>query len=314
MLNWLVQAWERSMSGLSFVWLEITGKCQLECVHCYADSGPQGAHGTMATEDWVAVIGQVAALGARMVQFIGGEPTLHGALPDLVGHALGRGLEVEVFSNLVHVSEPLWEVFSQPRMRLATSYYADQADQHESITKRRGSYTRTKTNIIEAVRRSIPLRVGLIDLADGQRVEHARAELAALGVTEFGVDRLRQVGRGVRDLQPDVAQLCGHCARGKIAIATNGDVWPCVFSRWMPVGNVRHQSLAEIVIGPAMSDAEQQISAGVKRNPGSDPARPGCDPLCCPSTMCDPQCSPSCSPSCRPANNCRPTGNCAPNY
>ncbi|MGH3549986.1 MAG: hypothetical protein ACRDQU_18130 [Pseudonocardiaceae bacterium] len=31
-------------------------------------------------------------------------------------------------------------------------------------------------------------------------LEQARAELAALGVTEFGVDRLRQVGRGVRDL------------------------------------------------------------------------------------------------------------------
>ncbi|MGH3779147.1 MAG: SPASM domain-containing protein [Pseudonocardiaceae bacterium] len=118
----------------------------------------------------------------------------------------------------------------------------------------------------------------------------------------------------MRDQQPDVSQLCGHCAHGKVAIAPNGDVWPCVFSRWMPVGNVRHQSLAEIVAGPAMSDVEQQISVGTKRNPGSDPTRPGCDPLCCPSTMCDPQCSPSCSPSCRPANNCRPTGNCAPNY
>jgi MoaA/NifB/PqqE/SkfB family radical SAM enzyme len=29
------------MAELSFVWLEITGKCQLECAHCYADSGPQ---------------------------------------------------------------------------------------------------------------------------------------------------------------------------------------------------------------------------------------------------------------------------------
>ncbi|MGH3779149.1 MAG: radical SAM protein [Pseudonocardiaceae bacterium] len=66
------------MSGLSFVWLEITGKCQLECVHCYADSGPQGTHGTMTTEDWVVVIGQAAALGTRMIQFIGGEPTLRG--------------------------------------------------------------------------------------------------------------------------------------------------------------------------------------------------------------------------------------------
>lgn len=293
------------MSNLTFVWLEITGKCQLQCAHCYADSGPSGTHGSMATEDWIAVIDQSVRLRARMVQFIGGEPTLHRGLSRLVAHAVERGLEVEVFSNLVRVSDQLWEVFSQPKVRLATSYYADEAHQHEAITRRRGSYARTKANIVEALRRSIPLRVGLIDLSDEQRVEHARRELVELGVTEFGTDRLRQVGRGVRDRQPDVSELCGHCARGKIAVTTSGDVWPCVFARWLPIGNVRRQELGEILVGPAMGAARAQLGT-------DDVAR--CNPGCCPSSMCDPQCSPSCSPACRPANNCRPTGNCAPNY
>ena len=100
-------------------------------------------------------------------------------------------------------------------MRLATSYYTDDAAEHEAITKGRGSYVRTKANIIEALRRSIPLRVGLVDVQDGQRIEQARAELEALGVTEIGTDYLRQVGRGIRQLQPSIDQLCGHCARGR---------------------------------------------------------------------------------------------------
>lgn len=294
------------MNGLRFVWLEITGKCQLECAHCYASSGPRGTHGTMTQSDWMAVIDQCAGLGTRMVQFIGGEPTLHPGLPRLVNHAVERGLEIEVFSNLVHVSDALWKVFSQPRVRLATSYYADRQAQHEAITKRRGSYQRTKANIVEALRRSIPLRVGLIDVSDGQRVAQARRELTELGVTEFGQDRLRQVGRGVRDQLPDVRQLCGECAKGKVAVAASGDVWPCVFARWMPVGNVRRQSLTEIVSAPAMVAAQVELAA--------NEVEARCNPRCCPSTMCDPQCAPSCSPSCRPANNCRPTGNCVPNY
>ncbi|MBO0880190.1 MAG: radical SAM protein [Mycobacterium sp.] len=61
----------------SFLWLEITGRCQLACVHCYADSGPAGTHGSMRRADWLRVMDQAARMGVRMVQFIGGEPTLH---------------------------------------------------------------------------------------------------------------------------------------------------------------------------------------------------------------------------------------------
>jgi MoaA/NifB/PqqE/SkfB family radical SAM enzyme len=293
----------------SFVWLEITGKCQLSCSHCYADSGPQGTDGAMTPDDWGSVIDQAAGLGTEMVQFIGGEPTLHRALPDLVGHALGRGLQVEVFSNLVHVPASLWEVFTQPGVSLATSYYADSAVQHESITKGRGSYRRTKANIVEALRRSIPLRVGVIDVRDGQRVEQARAELAALGVDgEVRVDHLRQVGRGVREQRPSLTQLCGHCAQGKIAVSATGDVWPCVFSRWLPVGNVRHDALADILTGPTMA----QTTATLREHFGDHSpamAKP-CDP------QCGPNCGPACNPSCWPtgAGPCGPKGGCQPNY
>ncbi|MGH9206544.1 MAG: radical SAM protein, partial [Acidimicrobiales bacterium] len=195
------------MPDLRFAWLELTGRCSLLCDHCYADSGPKGTDGAMLPEDWLRAIDELAQLSGRMVQFIGGEPTLHRSLPTFVDHALIGGLGVEVFSNLVHVSPKLWEVFAQPGVRLATSYYSDNATEHDVITKGKNSYARTRANIIEALRRSIPLRVGLIDVQDGQRVEQARAELEAFGVTEIGPDRLRQIGRGVRDQQSSVDQL-----------------------------------------------------------------------------------------------------------
>jgi hypothetical protein len=49
------------------LWLEITRKCQLNCGHCYADSGPEGTHGEMARADWLRVIDQAAALGVGNV-------------------------------------------------------------------------------------------------------------------------------------------------------------------------------------------------------------------------------------------------------
>lgn len=207
----------KSHGTLRFVWLEITGQCQLRCSHCYADSGPTGTHGTMNGDDWRRVITDAAGLGVRLIQFIGGEPTLHSELPGLVDLALRLEVDVEVFTNLVHVTPRLWDTFARPGVRLATSYYTDLADQHAAVTGRTGSHARTTANIAEAVRRSIPLRVGLVDVMDGQRVAQAEEHLASLGVTEIGTDRLRQVGRGIRTHGPDMSQLCGNCARAKVA-------------------------------------------------------------------------------------------------
>lgn len=53
---------------LKFAWLEVTGLCNEFCDHCYADSGPQGSHGTMSVEDWVNVIDQLAEMGTLDVQ------------------------------------------------------------------------------------------------------------------------------------------------------------------------------------------------------------------------------------------------------
>ncbi|MDV6013196.1 radical SAM protein [Haloechinothrix sp. LS1_15] len=284
--------------------MEITGKCQLDCSHCYAESGPSGTHGAMTTTDWLRVLDQAAALGVEMVQFIGGEPTLHPDLPRLVEHALHHGLAVEVFTNLVHVTDQLWELFARTGVSLATSYYSDDPAQHASITGR-PSHTRTKANIAEAVRRGIPLRAGVIDLGGGQRAEAAQAELAELGVTEIGYDRLRQVGRGSRDRQASTDQLCGRCGDGVAAISPDGAVWPCVFSRWLPAGSVLAAELAQILSAPEAERVRAELRAEFATRVPSMPCVPN---------MCDPQCGPSCSPACRPAGNCRPVGACAPDY
>lgn len=289
---------------ISFVWMEITGKCQLECTHCYAESGPSGDHGVMQVHDWQRAIDQSAELGARLVQFIGGEPTRHPALPVLINHALGRGVEVEVFTNMVSIHPVLWDVFTQPGVRLATSYYSTDPGEHAAITRRR-TYERTKANIVEALRRSIPLRAGVVNLWEGQCSDQAVAELRELGVTEIGNDRLRQVGRGVRTGAAGLDELCGHCGDGKIAISPSGQVWPCVFSRWMPVGNVRERPLADILAGPRAGEVGETLRAAFAGRP-----RSACDP------QCGPNCGPACNPQCWPTGSgpCGPNGGCMPNY
>ena len=280
------------MTDLRFAWLEITGKCQLSCTHCYAESGPRGDEGVLGTRDWFRIIDDVAELGAHSIQFIGGEPTLHPDLPEFVGRALTAGLGVEVFSNLVHIGPRLWDTFSRPGVRLATSYYSDEASQHEAITRRRGSHARTRANIAEALSRDIPLRAGVIDVSTSdrigrQRTHAAQADLSSLGVADVGVDRLRRIGRGANaspapdqpGSEPGLDQLCGRCGHGAVAISSSGDVWPCVFARRIQLGNILDTDLATILsaaqpISPVTAGPSCWPQGGGSCAPNDDPPRP----------------------------------------
>lgn len=287
---------QMTASLVTFLALEITGKCQLRCLHCYAGSGPAGTHGTMTVRDGERLIGDAAGMGVRTVQFIGGEPTLHPQLSRLVRCAVTAGLRVEVFSNLVHVSPEQWAAFSLPGVSLATSWYTPDPVTHARFTGSGGAHARTKANIAEAVRRGIRVRAGIVDIP-GAHPEAARAELTGLGVTGTGAaDRVRQVGRAARPGvpgNPDVVELCGRCGRGRAAVSPDGDVSPCVLSRWMTAGSVRRQPLAEILHGAAMREFTAAIPA----------PRPV-------------ECNPDCKPALGDGSDCGPAENdaCGPDY
>jgi MoaA/NifB/PqqE/SkfB family radical SAM enzyme len=267
------------------LWLDLSRKCQLSCAHCYNASGPDGDHGTMTMADWTDVLDQAAQVDVEKVQFIGGEPTLHPDFPVLVEHALDLGLDVEVYSNLVHVSERCWELFQRRHLSLATSYDSDTAGTHNAVTGR-PSHARTRGNIERAVHLGIPIRVGVI--TDDPEIERAALrDLSALGVTRAGVDHVRPYGRAAHG-SPDPAGLCGGCGRGKAAIGPSGEVTPCVFSGWMGVGNVRETPLGTILAGDAMAKATVSIQAVTGASPWCRPDDEECTPGF-PGTECSPR-------------------------
>ncbi|MFE6408542.1 radical SAM protein [Streptomyces sp. NPDC057837] len=274
------------LAGIRSVELEVTGRCQLSCTHCCTSSGPTASPGAMARDDWEQVISDIAELNIPAVQFIGGEPTLTPYLPRYIDHALNLGLKVEVYSNLTHIRPALWAAFRKPGVCLATSYYSDQAEEHEQITRGPGSYRRTRDNIAEAVRIGIPLRVGIVEVLEGQRVAQAQEDLQRLGVTSIKVDRVRRVGRAAADAStPPVSELCGNCFRYRVSVDPDGKVSGCILSRFLVAGNVREQRLADIL----RSDRWQMLTDSVPM------PRAACGPD--DSSDCDPASTEACDPA-----------------
>lgn len=224
--------------------LELTQKCQLACIHCYSESAPHRGHGLMSGADWRALIDDAAEIGVEQVQFIGGEPTLHPECAALVNYALAAGLRVEVFTNLAHVRSSWWSLFRRPGVSVATSYYSDDAAEHDAVTGQRGSHARTRANIAKAVRLGVRLRASIVDLGV---VDAARRDLESLGVKQIRVGPVQEIGRA-RGQRPEAeASLCGHCGQDRVAVNSDGDVTPCVMMRWLRVGNVRDTGLKDVV-------------------------------------------------------------------
>lgn len=300
----------KALPALHFLWLDITRQCQAACTHCYNQSGPRGEQGEMTRTDWFRVLDQAAELGARQVQFIGGEPTLNRDLPNLINYAITNGLHVEVFSNLVLVPRSLWPVLRQRRVTLATSWYSDQAAEHEAITKLRGSYAKTKRNIATALGWDIPLRAGIIDVREGQRVTEAEAQLREMGVTRISVDRVRGIGRAADHCAPQLTELCGRCADGRAAVLPNGDVAGCVLSgEMLTAGNVRLSPLATIVASPEWA----ALTAAIPRpRNGGVGCEPDWQPEVCTPDLCTPD-ADGCAPHVPAARvGTEPRGACVP--
>ncbi|MGJ5899187.1 radical SAM/SPASM domain-containing protein [Streptomyces niveiscabiei] len=280
-----------------FVWLDLTRKCQLACRHCHNRSGPEGTHGTMTGEDWTRVLGEIAAVGIGRVQFTGGEVTLYPGAPALVEYALALGLRVEVYSNLVHVTEDWWGLLRRDGVGLATSYYGP-AERHDAVT-RRPSHARTRSNIVRAVEYGIPLRASVIVPGPADTGDDARRELTALGVKGVRVDRVRPFGRAAGGREPCADGLCGRCGDGRASVAPDGTVSPCVFSTWMGVGNVRDTPLGAVLGGPEMARANAVIRQ--RRSPGVPYGHDPCGPDDDSGGGDESECSPgypgsSCSP------------------
>lgn len=319
---------------LSFLWLEITAKCNLECVHCYADSGPrQNLFGRMSTEHWLTVIHDSAAAGCRQVQFIGGEPTLHPSLSEMISFAADKGYTfIEVFTNGTMLNDGLLAKFVEHGVHIATSFYSDEAAIHDSITLHQGSFDRTVINIKRYIDAGLLVRAGIIETQkNAGHAERAKRFLEDIGVSEIRIDSQRGVGRGatqsISSLNP-MAELCGECWKGKLCITSSGRTYPCVFSRFADLGNVK-EGVRNVLDCDALAEFRDALKKYTlereRKNKTSsyedDRMRPAaannamgsCGPyvICNPDLECAPNCIPG-SSKCVPADFCVPDRSCAP--
>ena len=79
-------------------YITITSVCNSKCKYC--DIWKNRAEGEPTTDEWKAIIDELAALGVVTLTYSGGEPLIRKDLFELASYAKSRGLITMVVTNL----------------------------------------------------------------------------------------------------------------------------------------------------------------------------------------------------------------------
>jgi len=80
------------------VW-NMTRRCNLKCVHCYAQAVDPDGQDEISTAKAKEIIDDLAAFGAPVMLFSGGEPLVRKDLVELASYATGKGMRAVISTN-----------------------------------------------------------------------------------------------------------------------------------------------------------------------------------------------------------------------
>ena len=131
--------------------IEITGKCQCKCPHCYGSWQASGCHNNdvLGVEELDLIIGKLADANIGAICFTGGEPLLHkGVLFLGLGMAKVKGIPVLLNTNLIEATEE--DISGMRRLgvlQVMGSIHGPDAAVHDEISGFPGSFEKLVNNM-----------------------------------------------------------------------------------------------------------------------------------------------------------------------
>lgn len=88
------------------VW-NVTRRCNLKCVHCYAHARDEAFPDELSLREGKAVLDDLAQFGSPVVLFSGGEPLMRPDLPELAAYAVSKGMRAVISTNGTLITPPV---------------------------------------------------------------------------------------------------------------------------------------------------------------------------------------------------------------
>ena len=265
---------------LRSVHIEIANKCNERCVHCYIPHELKTE--TIDANLFYKILNEAKKLNVINVTLSGGEPLLHKDILGFLKKCKELDMSVNILTNLTLLTDEIInEIKSNPLISVQTSIYSMDSNIHDSITKMKGSFKKTKNALLKLKKFGVPIQIscpimkqnkdtfidvvkwgnenGILVLTDYvifAAYDHSNCNLTnRLSLEEVGsaIDKQMTVNYA-RELCATATEkeslgpndpVCSIC-RYNFCVSAEGDVFPCVGWQSNVIGNLNVQSMKEI--------------------------------------------------------------------
>ncbi len=140
------------------VW-NVTRRCNLKCVHCYAHADDRAFDGELTFEEGKSLIDDLSEFGAPVILFSGGEPLIRKDTLDLIRYATERGRRAVVSTNGTLITRDVAEKLHEVGLSYVGISLDGLEDVHDAFRGVRGAFERAMAAIDNC--RAAGLKVGL---------------------------------------------------------------------------------------------------------------------------------------------------------
>jgi radical SAM protein with 4Fe4S-binding SPASM domain len=271
------------------VHLELTYRCNEQCVHCYCvvEHGREREvrDRELTTTEVRDLLDELADLGALYLTLSGGEVFVRPDFFDIAEHARARGFAFRVFTNGIALTEAkVQRLAALEPLAVELSLFSADPAVHDAITRVPGSFRRLVRNVARLTAHGVrtylktvvmkPTVAGLAEVrqlgrdlgvfahtfscevsprVDGGALDQRRLQLDEEELVDYFAHALwRPAPQPIPEGTPgEIARARATCgpAVNGCCVSPYGDVFPCVAFR-VPLGNVRDARFRDLWYGP----------------------------------------------------------------
>ncbi len=187
------------------VW-NITQRCNLKCIHCYAHAKDVAFKNELTTEEGKVLLDDFAQFGVPVVLFSGGEPVIRKDLPELARYAVERGMRAVISTNGTLITPEKAALFKE----IGLSYVGISLDGMEEVNDRfrgmKGAFQGAVTGIRNCQEAGI--KVGLrftMNRLNASEIPSIFDLIEELNVPRICFYHLVYTGRGSKLIEEDLS-------------------------------------------------------------------------------------------------------------